>query len=570
MTNTNWWHDIVLYQVYPKSFQDTNNDGIGDIRGIISRLDYLKDLGVNMLWLNPIFESPQVDNGYDVSNYHTIDSEFGTMEDVEELINEAHQRDIKVIFDFVANHTSDQHPWFKEALKGKDNPYRDYYLWADGKGESGDELPNNWQSFFGGSVWERESATGQYYFHLFAKEMPDLNWENPLVREEINQIALFWLEKGIDGFRVDAFIHIGKEPGYPDVSWAKPGEIAIAEEFYAHQPNVNPYMKEWAETLRKEYPDIFIVGEAASSSPTLGVEYSNPEKGGCNSVITFRYFTEDWDAKDSRIPGNLQPGKLKIPDFKQVMTEWQEAFQDMGGPTLYWNNHDMARVVSRFGNDCEEFREQSAKMLAALMYLQKGLPIIMNGEEIGMKNLVFNSLDEFVAPESQEFIEKSREIGYTDDEILANLAATVKDASRGAMQWDQSEFAGFSTSKPWGGVNVEEKYNVLEQVSRETSVYNFYKQLISLKKSALFTSGSWQLLDTNHSLYVYQRKNEENIALVICNLTKEPQAFTLPQEFSLETYDILLENEGINHQDKTIHLSAYGVTIIQKQNYFAK
>ncbi len=564
MINNNWWHEIVLYQVYPKSFQDTNHDGIGDIRGIIKRLDYLKDLGVNMLWLNPIFESPQVDNGYDVSNYHTIDPNFGTMEDVEELIKEAHKRDIKIIFDFVANHTSNQHPWFKEALKGKDNPYRDYYLWADGKGENGNDLPNNWQSFFGGSVWERESVNGQYYFHLFAKEMPDLNWENPIVREEITNIALFWLEKGIDGFRVDAFIHIGKEPGYPDVSGVLEGDIAIAEEFYAHQPNVNPYMKEWADTLRKDYPDIFIVGEAASSSPELGVEYSDPEKGGCNSVITFRYFTEDWDAKDSRIPGNLQPGQLKIVDFKQVMSEWQESFADMGGPTLYWNNHDMARVVSRFGNDSEEYREQSAKMLAALMYLQKGIPIIMNGEEIAMKNLEFHSLDDFVAPETKEFIQKSRVVGYKDEEILANLAATVKDASRGAMQWDDTEYAGFSTITPWGGVNQESKYNVLEQISREDSVFNFYKQLIKIKKSTLFKDGLWKLVPTSDSLYVYKRQMEENTALVICNLTEKEQEFVLPQEFVRKSYNILLENEHIRHYDNVITLGAYGATIIHQ------
>ena len=565
MTQTEWWHDIVLYQVYPKSFQDTNGDGIGDIRGIINRLDYLKELGVNMLWLNPIFESPQIDNGYDVSNYHTIDSDFGTMSDVEELISEAHKRDIKIIFDFVANHTSNQHPWFKEALKGKDNPYRDYYLWADGKGDNGEQLPNNWQSFFGGSVWEKDERSGQYYFHLFAKEMPDLNWENPKVREEINEIALFWLAKGIDGFRVDAFIHIGKEPGYPDVSWAKEGELAIAEEFYAHQPNVNPYMKEWAETLRKEYPDIFIVGEAASSSPELGVLYSHPEKGGCNSVITFRYFTEDWDSKDSRIPGNLQPADLKIPDFKQVMTEWQEAFKAMGGPTLYWNNHDMARVVSRFGNDSEEYRDQSAKMLASLMYLQKGLPIIMNGEEIGMKNLEFKSLDEFVAPESQDFIKKSREIGYSDAEILANLSATIKDASRGVMQWDTSSFAGFSTQEPWSGVNQEEKYNVLAQKADKMSVFNFYKKLIELKKTDLFTSGDWELLDTSDALYVYQRTNEDQTALVICNLTEQEQEFELPSDFQSGAYTQVLANEHNGYQAEKISLSPYGVVIISKK-----
>ncbi|MCQ9210696.1 glycoside hydrolase family 13 protein [Granulicatella seriolae] len=558
-----WWHGIVLYQVYPKSFQDSNNDGIGDIKGITSRLDYLKDLGVNMLWLNPVFASPQVDNGYDVSDYHSIDPEFGTMEDVEELIEEAHKRDIKIIFDFVANHTSDQHPWFLEALKGKDNPYRDYYLWADGK-EGGQLAPNNWQSFFGGSVWEYDANSNQYYFHLFAKEMPDLNWRNPQVRQALKDIGLFWLGKGIDGFRVDAFIHIDKEDGYPDVFGLPEGEIGLAEHFYAHQPSVNGYMKDWADALRQEYPDIFIVGEASSSSPELGLWYTDPYQGGCNSVITFRYFTDDESLKDHRLPSNLQESKLEINSFKQIISAWQYTMMHRGGPTLYWNNHDLARAVSRFGNENPEFRQQSAKMLAILMYLQKGIPIIMNGEEIGMRNLQFHSLTELEAPETNAFIEKARRLGYSDEGILKNLQATIKDSSRGVMQWDDSEYAGFSEHEPWSGVNVEGIYNVRDQVGDPSSIYHFYKQVIDLKKTNFFIEAYWRLIDTNNEFYAYERQINGRVVLVICNLTDKEREFDSLHQWYGQGHTVLLENDGVRHEGTKVILPPYGASVIER------
>lgn len=564
MHDPNWWHNIILYQVYPKSFQDSNGDGIGDVKGITKRLDYLKDLGVNMLWLNPIFESPQVDNGYDVSNYHMIDPEFGTMEDVEELIQEAHAREIKIIFDFVANHTSDQHPWFKEALKGKDNPYRDYYLWADGRGENGQYAPNNWQSFFGGSVWEKEPNGEQYYFHLFAKEMPDLNWRNPKVRQEMREIALYWLEKGIDGFRVDAFIHMDKEPGYPDVWGVPEGQIALAEHYYAHQSTVNPYMKEWADALKAEYPEIFIVGEASSSSPELGLWYTDPYQGGCHSVITFRYFTDNEFEKDHRLPSNLQKASLDVYAFKDIVSRWQYTMAKRYGQTLYWNNHDLARAVTRFGNPDPAYRTQSAKMLAALMYLQKGIPIIMNGEEIGMKNLEFSSLSELEAPETKEFIDKARALGYSDEGILRNLASTVKDASRGAMQWDTTKFAGFSTKKPWSGVNVEKIYNAKEQVADPKSVFHFYKQVIALKKTDLFKYGWWRLVDTNADFYAYERGHYDARALVICNLTDKEKEFDTFHQWFGPHHRIVLENEGVRHEGTKVILPPYGVTVIER------
>ena len=372
--HTPWWHKTILYQVYPMSFQDTNHDGIGDIPGITRRLDYIQSLGVNMLWINPIFASPKVDNGYDVSDYMQIDPQFGTMRDVEELIQEAHARGIKIIFDMILNHTSDQHPWFQEALKGPDNKYRNYYIWRDGK-EEGAKAPNNWEGFFGTSVWEQGPRDDdQYYFHLFAKEMPDLNWENPDVRRDLTDIALFWLDKGIDGFRLDAFIHIVKEPGYPDLDLPE-GEIALAEQYYANLPMVNQYMQIYTTTLREHFPDIYMLGEAASADVELARSYCDPNQGGCNSVITFRYFTMDEESKDPRLNGNMQATNLLYQPFKENMDQWQHAMNDVGGPTLYWSNHDMARTVSRIGND-HVYRDNSAKMLATLMSLQKGIPVI--------------------------------------------------------------------------------------------------------------------------------------------------------------------------------------------------
>ncbi|WP_373786253.1 alpha-glucosidase, partial [Jeotgalibaca porci] len=409
--HTPWWHKTILYQVYPMSFQDTNHDGIGDIPGITRRLDYIQSLGVNMLWINPIFASPKVDNGYDVSDYMQIDPQFGTMKDVEELIHEAHARGIKIIFDMILNHTSDQHPWFQEALKGPDNKYRNYYIWRDGK-EEGAKAPNNWEGFFGTSVWEKGPRDDdQYYFHLFAKEMPDLNWENPDVRRDLTDIALFWLDKGIDGFRLDAFIHIVKEAGYPDLDLPE-GEIALAEQYYANLPMVNQYMRIYTTTLREHFPDIYMLGEAASADVELARSYCDPNQGGCNSVITFRYFTMDEESKDPRLNGNMQATNLLYQPFKENMDQWQHAMNDVGGPTLYWSNHDMARTVSRIGND-HLYRDNSAKMLATLMYLQKGIPVIYNGEEIGMKNLFIDAIEDFDSPEAQKFYEKALDLGYT-------------------------------------------------------------------------------------------------------------------------------------------------------------
>lgn len=554
-----WWHRTILYQIYPMSFQDTNADGIGDIPGITKRLDYIQSLGVNMIWLNPIFASPKVDHGYDVADYMEIDPQFGTMKDVEEFIREAHNRGIKIIFDLVLNHTSDQHPWFQEALKGKDNPYRNYYIWKDGK-NGGTEPPNNWQGFFRSSVWEKEPNDDQYYFHLFAKEMPDLNWENPDVRRAMEDVALFWMDKGIDGFRLDAFIHLHKEESFPDLDLPE-GQIGIAEQYYANLPKVNQYMKIFTTGLREHFPDVYILGEAASANVELARSYCDPEQGGCDSVITFNYFTMDEDAKDPDLNGSMQKSNLLFDRFKANMDEWQQMMADVGGPVLYWNNHDMARVVSRIGDD-RIYRDNSAKMLATLMYLQKGIPLIYNGEEIGMKNLYIDRLEDFHAPEAADFYEAALERGYTREWILYNMRETSKDAARGGMQWDDSEFAGFSTVKPWSGVNVEHTYNVRDQVYDPNSVLIHYKKVLDLKRTDLFTYGEYRLLETEEHFYAYERELNNKVATIICNVTDEVQTYQLDSVPDSAYRRPIVENEGVRMIRDSVRLGPYGAIVL--------
>ncbi|WP_035052482.1 alpha-glucosidase [Carnobacterium pleistocenium] len=553
-----WFEKAVVYQVYPKSFQDTDDDGIGDLKGILKRMDYIQSLGVNMIWLNPVFVSPQVDNGYDVANYYAIDDLFGTMADMEKLIEEAHKRGIKVMLDFVLNHTSDQHPWFQEALKGPENRYRDYYIWHEAV--HGQSIPNNWGSFFGGSVWEKESRSDSFYFHLFAKEMPDLNWENPEVRLAMADSAEFWLDKGIDALRLDAFIHVAKEGGFPDVSPANKGEIVLAENYYANLPKVIDYMNEFNQRVRKNHPTVFLVGEAASASVELAKKYTDPINKVCDSVITFRYFPETEELKDKRLPLNRQHGKLDLKKFKLTMAEWQKELAEVGGPVLYWNNHDMARAVSRFGDD-EHHRDNSSKMLATLMYLQKGIPFLLNGEEIGMKNLTIKAIENFSLPGADLFYQMALDLGHSKEFALEHLNARSKDVSRGVMQWDDTKYAGFSAHLPWSGVNREEKYNVLDQETDVTSVLHYYRAVLKLKKEPLFIKGALQLMATSLETYCYERHWEAAKALVCCNLSEKTQVVSIKGWIN-QPYTVALTNQGNTLQKETVTLSPYGAMVI--------
>lgn len=565
MEEMDWWKEAIVYQVYPRSFKDTNEDGIGDLKGVISRLDYIQQLGVTAIWLNPIFTSPQVDNGYDVSDYYTIDPIFGTIADAVELIKEAHKRNLKVIFDLVVNHTSDQHIWFKEALKGPENPYRNFYIWEDAK--KGGHLPNNWVSVFGGSVWEKEPVGDQYYFHLFKKEMPDLNWDNPEVEKAILDVGKFWLDHGVDGFRLDAFIHMDKADDFFQVEMENGQELVSAQKINAYLPNIKNYVQKLSMDLRKVKEDVFILGEAASANVDLAFKYTHPENEMCNAIISFLIFPEDESMKDPRLPFNMQSSRLNKKAFKEVMTEWQDKMDPFGGPVLYWNNHDMARVVSRFGN-VEQYRDNSSKMLATLMYLQKGIPFIFNGEEIGMRNLHYSDRAHFDTPGAVPFYEKAKQLGYSEEHILKELNHTGRDVSRGAMQWDSSEFAGFSKVSPWSGVNVEKKYNVADQEKDPNSILAYYKKVLLLKKLPVFTKGTFILQDTKDTLYVYERNYEGQRVIVCCNLSDTEEHI---QEDGISTsgWEVILQNEGNTIDKDSVTFAPYGTIVFMYENLVA-
>lgn len=522
-----WYDQAIIYQIYPKSFKDSNSDGIGDLNGIRKRIPYLKELGINAVWLNPIFVSPQVDNGYDVSNYFAIDPKMGTMEDMDNLIKEMHEAGIHVIMDFVLNHTSDQHPWFQDAIKNPESIYRDYYIFA---GEN-NQRPNNWGSFFGGSVWEKDPAgTGQFYFHLFDKRMPDLNWNNPEVRHAMTEIAKYWLEKGIDGLRLDAFIHIAKadlRQNFPVDS--KDKEPVIAEPFFANLPQVQKWMRPFCEEIKQDYPDALLLGEAASANVNLAVDYTNKDNHLMDSVITFRYFTEDQSKIDPSFLNNYQPKPLDWVKFKQNQTIWQQTLSGISKPTLYWNNHDMARLATRIAKN-----DTQARSLAMLMYLQCGIPIIYYGEELGMRNLQFEDINDFQDDTVKEFVKSAEKAGVTSKEALLMVSKTHKLPARGPMPWDNERNNGFTDKEPWIKGKKLDETNAADEIADDSSMFNFYKKLISLKKEQLFQDGNYYLWSTSDGSYVYERNLKDKKALIAVSLSQEPIEIEVGKEFSSE------------------------------------
>ncbi|MDO4912771.1 MAG: alpha-glucosidase [Lactobacillus sp.] len=532
-----WYDNAVIYQIYPKSFQDSNQDGVGDLQGIIKRLPYLKKLGVNTLWLNPIYVSPQVDNGYDVANYYAIDPQMGSMADFEALLKEAHKFDMHLLMDFVLNHTSDQHPWFQDAIKSKDSIYRDYYIFA---GENG-KRPNNWASFFGGSVWEKDPLnTGEYYFHLFDKHMPDLNWKNPEVRHAMLDIARFWLDKGVDGLRIDAFIHVAKADLYQNF----PGNIdpVVAEPFYANRPQVLEWMNEFSHTLKAEYPDVYLLGEASSADVTLANDYLDPNGAALDSVITFRYFTEDLSKLNPNFSDQYQPRDLDFEAFKQNQVVWQ---QTVDKPNLYLNNHDLPRIATRFAKN-----DNQAKMYALLMHLQKGTSVIYYGEELGLRNI---NIPEYEGDESVDrFVKEATEAGLTKDEAMDMVNQMHRLASRGPMLWDDSPYGGFSNVEPWiKGIN-EQNVSAQDQEDDPNSFLNFYRKLISLKQTELFAKGAYRMLNIPGKTYVYERHLDDQSAIVALNFdhhsieidTDKTDVLMVVGDYELHDGKLLLEPDS--------------------------
>lgn len=553
-----WWKESVVYQIYPKSFKDSNGDGVGDIRGIIQKLDYLKELGVNVLWISPMLESPQDDNGYDISDYRRIYEEYGTMEDYEELLCEAHKRSIRILMDLVVNHTSDEHNWFIESRKSKDNPYRDYYIWKDPV--NGKE-PNNWGGAFGGSAWEYDPQTQMYYLHLFSKKQPDLNWENEKVRQEVYDMMKFWCEKGIDGFRMDVISMISKDQRFPDGEMNN-GLYGDFGPYCVHGPRVHEFLQEMNQKVLSKY-DIMTVGETAGVTIEEAQKYAGDDRNELNMVFQFEHVESGCGDY-----GKWTTAKYDFKEFKNIMIKWQEELQGKAWNSLFLGNHDQPRSVSRFGNDNPVYRETSAKMLATCIHMMQGTPYVYQGEELGMTNCPFNTLENFRDLESiNAFHELTEQGKMTEEEMMAAIGYKGRDNARTPMQWDDSANAGFSgaDATPWIMVNPNyTKINAKDQVSREDSVFKYYQKLIKLRhESDLIVYGTYDLiLDDDKDIYAYIRTLGDEKLIVYCNFSENTREVELPEEFT--DGKILISNYNDAKVSEKITLRPYEAIVIQK------
>ncbi|UXV30780.1 glycoside hydrolase family 13 protein [Mammaliicoccus sciuri] len=524
-----WWKEAVCYQVYPRSFNDSNNDGIGDINGIREKLDYLKDLGIDVIWVSPIFKSPNDDNGYDISDYQDIMDEFGTMEDFELLLKETHDKGMKLILDLVINHTSDEHPWFIESKSSKDNPKRDWYIWQEGKD---DKEPNNWGSIFNGSAWEKTEETDEYYLHIFSKKQPDLNWENEAVRSELYNMINWWFDKGIDGFRVDAITHIQKSFEDGDIP-VEPGdeEYKAAFERYTNRPGILNHLRELRDETFNKY-DIMTVGEANGVSPDDANDWVGFDNGIFNMIFQFEHLGL-WNTEDSG---------FDVIQYKNIMSKWQDQLEGVGWNALFIENHDQPRLVSTWGDD-EHYWYESATSHATNYFLQKGTPFIYQGQEIGMTNYPFESLEDFNDVSVKNEIKLKEQNGEDTSSLLNNLSKVNRDNSRTMMQWDNRAYAGFSTTEPWFHVNPNYKtINVADQLEDEHSILNYYKRLVQLKKDYdVFNYGKYELVDKDHKqIYSYKRILDNEEVIIMSNLSGEKASITYP--LNIEKSKLLLHN----------------------------
>nr|WP_306792904.1 alpha-glucosidase [Neobacillus paridis] len=530
--NDEWWKKSVVYQIYPRSFMDSNGDGIGDIQGIIEKLDYLRLLGADVIWLSPVYDSPNDDNGYDIRNYQAIMKEFGTMADFDQMLTEVHNRGMKLVMDLVVNHTSDEHIWFVESKKSKDNPYRDYYFWR--KGKEGQE-PNNWGSVFGGSAWQYDETTDEYYLHLFSKKQPDLNWENPKLRKEVYNMMKFWLDKGIDGFRMDVINMISKNPELPDGDKRKGQLYGDGGRYFMNGPRIHEFLQEMNQEVLSKYP-VMTVGEMPGAAPEDAVLYTDPERKEVNMIFTFEHMDLDSAPGDK---WNLKP--FELVELKENLAKWQTALHNKGWNSLYWNNHDQPRIVSRFGDD-DPYRVESAKMLAACLHFMQGTPYIYQGEEIGMTNVKFTSLDDYRDIETINMYNERRALGYSHEEIMNSIYGKGRDNARTPMQWDSTDNAGFTTGTPWIKVNPRYKeINAKAALEDPSSIFYFYQKLIQLRKEMdIITKGGFELLLKDHSqLFVYERKLYDERLLVVCNFSGE---------------EVVVEDEAVGTKLKNDHV----------------
>lgn len=529
--STSWWKKAVVYQIYPKSFYDTTGNGTGDIQGIIAKLDYLKELGVDVLWLTPIYKSPQRDNGYDISDYYNIQEEYGTMDDFDQLLAEAHKRGIKIIMDIVINHTSTEHEWFKQAKSSKDNPYRDFYIWKDAK----DGLPpTNWESKFGGSAWQWDETTGQYYLHLFDVTQADLNWENPKVREALYEMMHFWLKKGVDGFRLDVINLISKNQQFPQ-------DDSDGRKFYTDGPRIHEFLHEMNQEVFSKY-DIMTVGEMSSTSIDNCIRYTNPREEELNMTFSFHHLKVDYPNGDKWTKADFD-----FESLKNILSEWQVEMNKGGGwNALFWCNHDQPRVVSRFGDDIQ-YPKESAKMLATTIHMMQGTPYIYQGEEFGMTNPKFDKIDEYRDVESLNIFEIKKNEGLAEQEIIEILKQKSRDNSRTPVQWNSSNHAGFTTGTPWIHTAANYKEINAENAMKDSdSVFYHYQELIGLRKEyEIITNGDYELIsEGNDSVFAFVRKTDNEMLLVINNFYGKDTTYPLPVRLDIDglTSSVLLSN----------------------------
>jgi len=553
-----WWKESVVYQIYPRSFCDSNGDGIGDLNGITSKLPYLKELGIDVIWLSPVYQSPNDDNGYDISDYQAIMEEFGTMEDYDRMLEMAHSLGIKIMMDLVVNHTSDEHKWFVESRKSKDNPYRDFYFWREGK--DGKE-PNNWGSCFSGSAWKYDEETDMYYLHLFSPKQPDLNWDNPQVRRSVFDMMNWWCEKGIDGFRMDVISMISKVPGLPDGPVDKNGYGSFGP-YSVNGPRVHEYLQEMNREVLSKY-DLITVGECSGVTIDEAKKYAASSGKELNMVFQFEHM--DLDGGES-FKWNRK--KIQLTKLKEVLSKWQTELEGKAWNSLFWCNHDQPRILSRLGNDSRQYREVSAKMLATCLHMMQGTPYIYQGEELGMTNYPFTSLDEFRDIESINAYKELTEKGILGpEEMFDYISYKGRDNARTPMQWDDSRQAGFTTGTPWIQVNPNyTEINAKEQMEREDSVFHYYKKLIALRKEyPIIVYGSYELLlPDSEELYVYTRSMEDEKLLVICNFTDQEMEYTLQEEFVAGSR-VLISNYGRDAAEKRMILKPYESVVLMRE-----
>ena len=551
--NKAWWKESVVYQIYPRSFCDSNGDGIGDIPGITSKLDHLKALGVDVVWLSPVYQSPNDDNGYDISDYQAIMDEFGSMADFDTMLAGMHARGIKLVMDLVVNHTSDEHAWFTEARKSRDNKYHDFYIWREARvgGEPGapGREPNNWEAAFGGSAWQWNEPTGEYYLHMFSKKQPDLNWENPTVRRAVFDMMHFWFRKGVDGFRMDVINMISKpfavDGSLPDAPVIRDGFLQPGFVMVTNGPKLLDHLAEMKREVLSKY-DCMTVGEAPLATTKQGVEITNEDTGSLNMLFQFEHM--DLDSIGGHMMGKWAYKPLDLRDLKTTMTRWQNELAGRGWNSLYLSNHDQPRPVSRFGNDTE-YRVESAKMLGTWLHFMQGTPYVYQGEEIGMTNVRFASIAEYQDIESLNmYREAVNDRGMQPAEVLASIYAKGRDNARTPLQWDASANAGFTAGKPWLQVNPNyREINAAQALADPDSVFHYYRRLIALRKAnPVMVYGRYELILAEHpEIYAYTRTLDDKRLLVVCNFGRNTPLFSLPAELGFNSAELVIANLAV-------------------------